>query len=1042
MMKIPVRITSRQRPSRQRLSYQLTINNSSSVNNNLQNRNLVRVPLSNPASPNASALSWSPMSKTTNDTASAHSTKKSDNSLSTLPGLKLVHLNIRSLKNNAHFLELRKFTKFNKIDVLTVSETWLNTSVTNKEIEIEGYKLHRLDRLHKKGGGVCAYIRKDIKSLVLKDLSYISETNFHQLWIKLQHKKSKSLLVCVSYRPPDSPLDCFEKYFKPNYVHALTMGKLIILLGDLNCDMLKPTPGSASLIKTTKELNLNQLIKSPTRITESSQTLVDVIFVSSLRLVVNSGVIETCISDHFPVYVSLKLKTDKSPPNYITTRSYSKYDPDLFAIDLASNRDRLVSIFRMDNVDEKLTIFNEIFLNTLDKHAPVKTIKVRGKPCPFITSEIKASMIKRDQLHSLFRKTRDHYDWLNFREARNFTKTALVNAQKEHVLKEVQQHRNNTGSLWKVIKENIAYRERESVVYSKEPKLVAEEFNHFFSTIGVNAAKKASTLIQDPSVYPARNLSDVNRTDNCYPEENDRFSFTPVSCSEIRNIILAMPSNKSPGKDKVSMRVIKHSLPVILGPLTDIINCSLSSSSFPIAWKEAEVIPLLKDGNHEEASNNRPLSLLTFLSKICEKVALNQFVSYLMKNKKLSTHQSGNKKNHSCETLNLLTGDTILKAMDGKLVTALILIDLSKAFDSVNHTFLLTKLSNVGASPSAVKWFESYLTGRTQSVRIGSTVSTPLPVSYGVPQGAILSPLLFSIYTNDLPSSVHHSKLESYVDDSKILLSFTVANVDCLKQQLEEDLYLIANSCSENELLINPGKTKYMLIGTRQNLQQLPVDMTINFLNETITPVSFAKDLGMTIDSYLTYDQHITNLVSSCMNSLCQINRVKKCFDKEALTLIVSALVMNKMFYCSTVWSNTSSTNIKKLQLVQNFACRIITNTGKFDHISPGLRELNWLPVKEQLLLREAIMMYKCVNELAPHYLSDLFTKRSDIHQRDTRSHDLLQIPLYKTSAGQRSFHYRGVTIWNDLDIKFKKLDSLKTFKNELKRSMLEQIYK
>ena len=172
-------------------------------------------------------------------------------------------------------------------------------------------------------------------------------------------------------------------------------------------------------------------------------------------------------------------------------------------------------------------------------------------------------------------------------------------------------------------------------------------------------------------------------------------------------------------------------------------------------------------------------------------------------------------------------------------------------------------------------------------------------------------------------------------------------------------------------------------------------------------------------------------------NKPCQ-----KCFDKEALTLIVSALVMNKMFYCSTVWSNTSSTNIKKLQLVQNFACRIITNTGKFDHISPGLRELNWLPVKEQLLLREAIMMYKCVNELAPHYLSDLFTKRSDIHQRDTRSHDLLQIPLYKTSAGQRSFHYRGVTIWNDLDIKFKKLDSLKTFKNELKRSMLEQIYK
>ena len=271
------------------------------------------------------------------------------------------------------------------------------------------------------------------------------------------------------------------------------------------------------------------------------------------------------------------------------------------------------------------------------------------------------------------------------------------------------------------------------------------------------------------------------------------------------------------------------------------------------------------------------------------------------------------------------------------MITALILLDLSKAFDSVNHAFLLEKLGNVGASLSVVKWFESYLTGRTQSVRIGSTVSTSLPISYGVPQGAILSPLLFIIYTNDFPSTVHHSKLESYVDDSKILLSFAAADMDGLKQQLEEDLYSIAKCCSENELLMNPRKTKYMLIGTRQNLPQLPKDMSINFLNEVITPVSIAKDLGMTLDSYLTYDQHITNLVSSCMNCLCQINRVKKCFDKEALILIISTLVMNKMFYCSTVGSNTTSTNIKKIQLVQNFACRIITNIGKFDHISPVL---------------------------------------------------------------------------------------------------------
>ena len=158
-------------------------------------------------------------------------------------------------------------------------------------------------------------------------------------------------------------------------------------------------------------------------------------------MVVDSGIIETCISDHLPVYALLRLKAEKAPPTYITTHSYRNYDPDLFTIDLASNLDRLVSPFIMDNVDEKLIIFKEIFLNTLDKHSPIKTIK----SCPFITPETKATMIKRDQLYILFRKTRNHYDWLNYREARNQTKTALANALKEYVLKEVQLHRNNTG---------------------------------------------------------------------------------------------------------------------------------------------------------------------------------------------------------------------------------------------------------------------------------------------------------------------------------------------------------------------------------------------------------------------------------------------------------------------------------------------------------------------------------------------------------------------------------------------------------------------
>ena len=178
--------------------------------------------------------------------------------------------------------------------------------------------------------------------------------------------------------------------------------------------------------------------------------------------------------------------------------------------------------------------------------------------------------------------------------------------------------------------------------------------------------------------------------------------------------------------------------------------------------------------------------------------------------------------------------------------------------------------------------------------------------------------------------------------------------------------------------------------------------MSLNFLSETIRPVPSANDLGLIMVTNLTYDCHIAEVVSSCMSRLSQINRVSKCFDKESISLLVSSLVMNKLLFCSSVQSNTSAKNINKLQLVQNIACRIVTKTKKFDHISPKLREMNWLPVKEHLLFRDSVMMYKCIDNLSTPHLCNKFRKRSNLHECNTRNRELLQIPMYNTTTGQR----------------------------------------
>ena len=792
--------------------------------------------------------------------------------------ISIAHLNAESLKNRVRFTEVKEMALEKNFDILSFSETWFNTSVSNASVHLDGYNIFRLDRLRKKGGGVCAYVKSSLKVKTLKDLTRTSDSGLQQLWLQIQHKHLKSVIVCIVYRPPDSAISCLTDELMPSYTHALSLKKSIILTGDLNCDLMSDNPRGDALRSFCVAVNATQLIKDPTRVTNSSSTLIDIVLSSDPGLVKDSGVLDMTISDHFLVYAVLDLKILKPKACYITTRSYKKYNAELFSSDVSYIPWNILDL--ADSLDAKVDNFNDLFLACLNDHAPIKTFKLKRKSIPFITDDIRQLIATRNNLHKIARQSGSLSDWNAFKHQRCKVKLALKKAETEYYNHQILSNKNNSASIWKTIRCALPQKVKHDLQYTKDTAVLAEEFNRFFVSVGGKASFESKKLAETYGFCTEPADSSISSTFN--PSYDELFEFKPVLCSDVHKVIMDMPNNKAPGYDKVSISTIKDCLSHILPHITSIINQSLETSTFPSAWKKAEVVPHLKDGDHEVPDNNRPISLLPALSKVAEKLALQHYTSFLSDKNRLTKHQSGNKRSHSTETLSVLVIDHLFNAIDEKKVTAMVLIDLSKAFDSICHTGLLNKLQGLGTSAKALNWFQSYLIKREQTTRIGTSISSSLTVTHGVPQGSILGPVLFSLYMNDLPDTITNCSVESYVDDTKLFLSFTTNDKDGALSQIIQDLNNLTRWCCTNRLLINPQKTKLMLFGTRQLVGRLS-DITIPFLGKDLSPSPSCKDLGVIFDSNLSFNDHIDYLSSSLLGKLCQINRVRHLFTKDIL---------------------------------------------------------------------------------------------------------------------------------------------------------------
>ena len=291
--------------------------------------------------------------------------------------LKIAHLNARSLKNRHHYLLIKKTILSNKFDIFTVFGTWLNSKITN--LEIPGYNIYHVDRENKTGGGVCIYVRQAYKTICLQDIYSISVSGFHQLWLKVQVRYLKPIIISTVYRPPDTPKSCLDSDFAANFVYASSLNAPICILGDLNCNLLKPeAPDCKVLGSFCSSYNLTQLIEEPTQVTEQTSSLLDIILVSDIKQVRESFVMHSSVSDHDLVCFTLRLEKPRPKPVYINIRSFKHYNREAFHNDLSQAPWSVIDIFT--DIDDKVNAFNTMFNDTLDQHAPIKTIKVKGIP--------------------------------------------------------------------------------------------------------------------------------------------------------------------------------------------------------------------------------------------------------------------------------------------------------------------------------------------------------------------------------------------------------------------------------------------------------------------------------------------------------------------------------------------------------------------------------------------------------------------------------------------------------------------------------------
>ena len=464
---------------------------------------------------------------------------------------------------------------------------------------------------------------------------------------------------------------------------------------------------------------------------------------------------------------------------------------------------------------------------------------------------------------------------------------------------------------------------------------------------------------------------------------------------------------------------------------------SFAEGVFPSTFRSAVVTPLIKKPGLDTdcPSNYRPISNLNNISKILERLFLARLQPHVIATPNFNQLQSAYRPHYSTETALVLTLNNIYNSADNSKPTLLVSLDLSAAFDTIDHSILLNRLqASFGVTGYTLSWLSSYLSNRSQTVRIGQSTSASTLLESGVPQGSVLGPILFSLYVSPIGQLVSSFGIEhqQYADDTQLYISLCSSNHTSGITKLESCLTSLNSWFHLNGLCLNPTKSDAILFGTHQRLSRFPPVPAVNIAGSIITLSDKITTLGVTLDSTLTFKQHVSSVCKSANYHLRALRHIRPVLTDEMAMSIAVALIQSRLDYANSILYHTAASNITKLQRIQNTAAHLVL---PYSHLSANdtLTQLHWLPISRRIEFKLATITYKLLNTEQPSYLRSLIHYDNPVRQLRSSVQRRLHVPAVKTTIGDRAFSSASPNVWNSLPLSIRLAPSLLSFKNKLK---------